>query len=66
MAEYIRREDIFNVISIGRIEHQECNHIFDGMETEIKRIPSADVMPREDYERVCITLNKIAEVLRDG
>lgn len=69
MAEYIKREDVLS------LKHRLHNRSKDTIELypvyvispdAVEKIPSADVVPREDYERACIILNKIAEVLRDG
>ena len=79
MADYIKRSDAINAIESLPTWWADEGGYYGGMQqprvallepedviTAIRNIPSADVMPREDYERACITLNKIAEVLRDG
>lgn len=60
MAEYIKREDAFDVACA------ECEAgTFYDIPSKIEAIPSADVVPRKDYESMERTVDKLNKALAE-
>lgn len=59
MDDYISRKEAIWALT------QSSDYIADALE-RLEKVPAADVVPREDYMRVCDILNNVEEALRNG
>lgn len=66
MTEYIKREDLLDLYDLGGLEVENAKVPLSVVIQNIKDMPSADVVSREDYEGLELVCKNYEEALKDA
>ena len=66
MTEYIKREDLLDLYDLGGLEVENAKVPLNVVIQNIKDMPSADVVSREDYEGLELVCKNYVDALKDA
>lgn len=66
MTEYIKREDLLDLYDLGGLEVENAKVPLNVVIQNIKDMPSADVVSREDYEGLELVCKNYEDALKDA